>query len=608
MEKLTLGEFGQTIKLQYPEYRGMSDEEIGGATLEKFPEYQDRIKEETGFIADLKGIGTGIKESFNDAVSSVDASQNAQAVGEQTGFDTFKHTLGQTAGFISDSIGETIMGGVKALTPQPIQEGAGKAVGAVAEKVIESAPAQDVANWYTGLEEKQQRDVDASLGGLGLVLDVAGGFLVKAPLKNAVTQTLDKTAEVAKAGAKAVDETIAPVVTATKDAVAPITETVANVVTDIPRRIGTNIDNAKATREAVEALPTEQAKVAVRDGIDILDVKKVFQTVDPTTQTKFKELHKVVKEFEAGTSKTNPIEMVGKPLVSRLKDLDGEMTRVGQNLSKIADDLGEVTAEEAQTAILNRLKGGVAPDGSTIKGVRGMEGLKVGDDGLLDFSDTVLASGLSKADQKAIQEIFQEATSAGTGKSKHLLRQELFEILNGKKASLQNMTGTQENAFNAVRKGLSDVLDGKNDLYKSTNQEYAKLATPVTEMRKMMKQLDPDIDEDILDMSAGLLARRLTSNSATNPKIRLLLRQIDDATAVKGQTTLSVEELQDFYNILEKYYDIAGKTGFQAQVTSALEKGGITNVMADKLRSLGGRSDAVRQKALEDLISDAYGQ
>ena len=48
-----------------------------------------------------------------------------------------------------------------------------------------------------------------------------------------------------------------------------------------------------------------------------------------------------------------------------------------------------------------------------------------------------------------------------------------------------------------------------------------------------MRQLDPDIDEDILDMSAGLLARRLTSNSASNPKIRLLLRQLDETATVK---------------------------------------------------------------------------
>lgn len=591
--KLTLEEFGQSVKIKYPEYRGMSDKEIGEATLAKYPEYNDRIKPETGFVADIKAIGSGIKKSFTDAVSSVDKSQEAQAKGEQSGVKTLYQTAGQTAGFISDSIGEVVIGALKAVAPQPIQEGIGRAVTSVAQGVAESEPAQDMVAWYQGLDPKDQRDVDATLGIVGLALDVAGGALVKNPVKAGVTKTIDATTDIAKQSVKAVDNVVTPAIDATKNLTKPVTD----AVTDIPRRFGTNIENARNIRQAVEALPTETAKVAVRDGIDINDVKQVFRTTDPTTQTKFKELAEVVKKFEKDPSGTNPIELVGKPIVTRLKDLDSKMTSVGKELGAIADDLGEVTADELTPAVMKKLNE-----------VQGLRGLKLGDDGLLDFTDTTLASSLSKADQTAIQDIFKEATVGGTGKSKHLLRQELFEILNGKKASLQNMTGTQEKAFNAVRQGLSDVLDSKNGAYKAKNMEYAKLATPVTEMRKMMKQLDPDIDEDILDMSAGLLARRLTSNSMTNPKIRLILRQLDEATAVKGKTTLSVEELQDFYNILERYYDIAGKTGFQGQVTSAIEKGGLMAQGADLLRKLGGRSDAVRQKALEDLIRDAYGQ
>jgi len=591
MEKLTLEEFGQTIKLQYPEYRGMSDSEIGEATLTKFPEYQDRIKKETGFIADIKGIGTGIKKSFNDAVSSVDESQEAQASGEQSGLKTFGHTVGQTAGFVSDTIGETVIGALKALTPQKAQEAIGSGVESVAQGVAETQPAQDMVAWYSELEPEAQRDIDASLGVLGLALDVAGGAIIKNPLKAGVTQAIDKTADVTKAGVNAVGDIAKPVVGGVGNIAKPVTDT----ITDIPRRVSANMDAGRATREAIEQLPTEQARISVRDGIDINDVRQVYKTTDPTTQAKFKELHEVVKQFEADPSKTNPIEIVGKPIVSRLRDLDSRMTTVGKELGEISGTLGDVTTDELVPAVMKKLND-----------VQGLRGLKMGDDGLLDFADTTLASNLSKADQKAIQEIFQEATTAGTGKAKHLLRQELFEILNGKKTSLENMTGTQEKAFNAVRQGLSDVLDTKNTAYKAKNQEYAKLATPVTEMRKMMKQLDPDIDEDILDMSAGLLARRLTSNSATNPKIRLLLRQLDDATAVKGQTTLSVEELQDFYNVLERYYDIAGKTGFQGQITSAVEKGGIMDRIQDTLGKVAGRSDAVRQKALEDLIADAY--
>jgi len=39
------------------------------------------------------------------------------------------------------------------------------------------------------------------------------------------------------------------------------------------------------------------------------------------------------------------------------------------------------------------------------------------------------------------------------------------------------------------------------------------------------------------------------------------LRNLDKVTG--GKTTESVEAMQDLYNILDKYYNIAGKTGLK---------------------------------------------
>jgi len=608
--KLTVEEFGQSVKLKYPQYQGMSDREIGEATLSKYPEYQDRIKPETGVGADLKGIVTGIKDSAIKRADATGEIKKAQDSGEQGMVRSLLQRFGQGAGFASDIVGETFMGVAKALTPQKAQEAIGDTVATVAQGIAESQPAQEMVEWYGSLDDVQKRDVDATLGTLGLALDVAGGALIKNPVKKAVTETIDTVSDTVKAGANVVNDVAKPVT----DTVKAGADTVTDFVTDIPRRAKTNIDTAQATRQAIQNLPSDTAKTAVRDGIDLNDVRKLYTVTDPNTQSSFKKLHETVKAFEKGETTTNPIELVGKPIVTRLKTLDTEAQKVGKQLSEVADDLGSVTQAELEPVILNKLQS-----------VRGLEGIKLADQTvdavdtagdiarvekgqLLDFSDTALASTLSKTDQKAIDDIFKEAVADGSGKSKHLLRQELFEILDGKKKSLENITGTQERAFQAVRQALSDVLDTKNADYKRLNQEYATIITPVNEMRKLMKLLDPDIDEDLLDMSAGLIARRLTSNSMSNPKIRLILRQLDQASSVKGQTTLSVEELQDFYNILERYYDIAGKTGFQGQITSALEKGGIVSQGVDMLKQFAGRSDSVRQKALEDLISEIYGQ
>src|SRR5438094_9283959 len=43
-DKLTLQQFGQQIKAKYPDYASRSDEEIGRAMLEKYPEYHEHVQ------------------------------------------------------------------------------------------------------------------------------------------------------------------------------------------------------------------------------------------------------------------------------------------------------------------------------------------------------------------------------------------------------------------------------------------------------------------------------------------------------------------------------------------------------------------------------------
>jgi hypothetical protein len=110
-------------------------------------------------------------------------------------------------------------------------------------------------------------------------------------------------------------------------------------------------------------------------------------------------------------------------------------------------------------------------------------------------------------------------------------------------------------------------------------------------------------DEDILNMSAGLLARRLTSNAPSNPQLRNILRSIDNI--LKDKTLPNLEGLQDVYNILDRYYDIAAKTGFQGQIKTGIEKAGdIWTGIAGKVGEVTGQTPAVRQKAIEDLLKD----
>ena len=107
-------------------------------------------------------------------------------------------------------------------------------------------------------------------------------------------------------------------------------------------------------------------------------------------------------------------------------------------------------------------------------------------------------------------------------------------------------------------------------------------------------------------MKAGLIGRRLTSNAPSNPDIRNILRSLDDATVKLGGTEASVADLQDFYNILTRYYDIKGQTALAGQVGLGVEQAkGIKEVIAQSVRETVGVSDDVKRQLLEDAILEA---
>lgn len=357
----------------------------------------------------------------------------------------------------------------------------------------------------------------------------------------------------------------------------------------IPSNIKTNVAAQKATQETISKLPSKLAQTAVKDGVEIADAQmlpKVVWNIKPQAR----ELLKTARDFELNPRGTNPIEIVGRPITKKIQQLEKTRQAIGKKLWEIADkSLGNVSKQEAVPMVFRELKK-----------VQWLNGLKLDKKLQLDFADTVLATKATAADRKAIQSIFNDAINAGSGKSKHLLRQELFEILDGKKKSLQTLTGTQEKAYDAIRKGLSDILEGKNSQYKAVSNEYRKVIQPLSEMRKFMKTL-PDATEDILDMKWGLLARRLTSNAASNPTIRQLLRNLDKA--IPWKTTESVEAMQDLYNILDKYYNIAGKTGFKWQVTSGVEAS-IKGTVWNAIRNLAWQTDEVTKKSLNDFLDE----
>jgi hypothetical protein len=540
---------------------------------------------------DIAETGGALKGTFQKTVGKIGEAGEAMKSGEQGLLRTIGQSAGIAAGGVSGAIGDVMTGGVKAALPEAGEQAVKSGIAKVAPAIMNldemaGSPIANLMAKYESLDDKSKRDIDAVLGIGSLALDLSGMGLTKKAGQvglektgQAVAKTVAKTAEVAGK----VGEVAKPLA----EGAINMTKGIGRSISNIPTKIGTNLAEKQTAIKAVESLPTPLARKTASLGVDVADVNTLLKIPQEIKQP-VKNLLQSVKDFSSGVSKVRPEEVVGKPITQALKNLDSKRITVGKQLGDIAKNLGVVSEAELFQPVFDKLSKVV--DGLTIK------------NGKLNFKNTVLSSVETASDRKAIQSIFEQAVKWGTGEKKHKLRQELFEILGGKKKSLTNITATQEKAYEAIRQGLSDVLDTKNPAYKTLNTEYAKIVQPLADLRKMMKGI-VGADEDILNMSAGLLARRLTSNAPSNPQLRNILRSID--TILKDKTLPNLEGLQDVYNILDRYYDIAAKTGFQGQIKTGIEKAGdIWTGIAGKVGEVAGETPAVRQKAIEDFLNE----
>lgn len=473
----------------------------------------------------------------------------------------------------------------------PLIQGAVEATGLAKNETFQKG-AQAIGEWakaHPDLSQNLQSATDIATAVTGTKGLTTLGKVVEPTVSRATQATAEavKTgAEAVKTGATAFAGAVKPVAQGAVD----VTKMAGEGLSRIPSRIGVNVAEKQAVEKAITSLPSKTAQTAVRDGVDIVDAQ-VLPNLIKTPQAQ--KLIQTVRDFASGNRKVDPIEVVGQPIVKRVQELDHTRKIVGAQLGAASKQIGILTKPELQNGVIARLQK-----------VPGLEGVTLNSKGVLEFKGTVFGSTLSRADKNAVQEAFREATKWGDGEKAHMFRQTLFENLGGKKKSLANITDTHERALEAIRSGLSDVIESKSPSYKNLSNEYRKIVAPLSDLRKLMKNIDPNSSEDILNMSAGLLARRITSAAGSNPQIRQILQALDEAGA-KGTTRESVTQLQDLYNILNKNYDIAPKTGFQNLVKEGTNvPSGLYDAASGAIKGLAGNTNAVRQASLEKYLEE----
>lgn len=584
-----------------PRARGVVSEKQ--QRLERIEALQKRMKSSESFgfdfIGDIRGIGTGIKQRASERTDKFADIERAQREGEQGVVSSLFQKFGQGAGLAADVVGEGFKGAVKAVLPQRGEEAVKGAITDVAEKVAETPPAQAVVERWENIKETNPvlaRELDAILGIGSLAVEVAG---------------LGAGGRLARQGGRKVAETAVDTTRAVKEGAQELGQralqtgrqldvATGGVVGQLPRRIRTNVQSRGQFAKDVENLAqqTGQAKPqvvdtvrrAVTNGVDKRDVGTLAQVSKSKKAPEIKELYETAKRVAQGDD-VDLAQLVGRPAVNAIQKRKKEMNVVGERLSEVSQDLGKVSRDEAREAVVKRMKE-----------VPGLSGLKVDKRGRLDFSDTALTLAESASDRKAIQSIFSQAIRSGTGASKHKIRQNIFnELL--KKDALGNIKDTQSDALEAVRKGLADVLDSKNSTYKNLNKRYAELSAPVKELNRRLKAKPGSFDDqtDILEISAGNLARRITSNAQSRAEIYDLFKKLGVGDDVK--------DMQEALNVFSKYLDIENRTslgGIIESQTPTRVPSSPLEVVGEGLRQVGGRTDEVTQQALDELMQQLF--
>lgn len=556
-------------------------EDIAGALTNFLPESVTGVgalkeagqaKQQTIDLA-LKGLKQA-KETGGDTKKYLDII--SQATGTQIPtledlYPALKKTNTQIAGDAAGVLLDIVAGGTLPGTATSLATGATKGVTQFLKEAAKgSAIGGGLGYGYDVSQNLQagKTGLEAATPGVATVVGATLGGGI--PLAGATKALATELATKAK-----------PVIAGTKEVV----KSTARTLGQIPENIATNVGEMQAKEAIVKSIPSKVGQKAVRSGVDVADIKTLENSVNtPEART----LIDTVKKFATGESKISPFEVVGKPIVTRLKKIDEQVKKFANQLDTVAQDLRGVSVEDA-TKIQDTVLNGIKKLNISIK------------DGGLDFAGSSL-EGVGNSGT-IVNNVFKRLQSAGDAFDLHNLKKYIdANVSYGKR--VEGLDSGAENLLKSWRKAIDDTLDTQFVEYNKVNTELAKRISPLEDLKGILKNAD-GLDTDLLNEKAGIIARRITSAAASNPEIKQALRNLDRFTSAKNKTLGKIENLQDLYNVLNKYYDIAPKTGFQNLVKEGVNtSSGIVDQVTGAVKDFTGTTNAVRQKALEGYLSE----
>ena len=318
----------------------------------------------------------------------------------------------------------------------------------------------------------------------------------------------------------------------------------------------------KARIEQALAQSTPDIQEAVKQGIDLKEARLIAETT-PQERVVIKQMHDIAEADIIGdTTKTPPRAVVGEHLYNRVRAVDTKKAEVGEQLGDIADKIPNQRVVNSRLTILDRIKS--VPGMKNAEMILTREGLKI------NFAKTPLADDITA--QAKINDVFNKAATK-TASEMHLYRQFLFDdIAKSTSTRVRKVDMKDEQVLDAIRAGMKDVISkaDKTGKYAELSKDYAVLEGAMKEARQKFKAVD-GADDDLMNLRAGELARRLTSNASAD--MQAFLRDLE--TVIREYELLNdgvdIVKLQEALNVLDRYYKFSPETGFKTQIERAIE-------------------------------------
>lgn len=324
-----------------------------------------------GLFGDTVNAITDIKESASKRMDTMDAIRADTESGKQGGVRSLLQQFGQGAGLASDVIGSVILGGVKQLTPDVIQEPVGEAIKSTVGGALETEPVKNLVNWYSNLDPQKKRDLDAVLGTVSLAGDVFGAGLAKpagSALVKTAGQAVDKAVDVAK----------------------PLINTAKNVADEV-------VDPANIMQRVARINPTQQVKFKEMAGETVgeyLTSRKIFGSADEVV-TKLVDTFQKSRQMADDAIDTLKGKFSPQPVKTAVDDLLKKEVSVSSK-GALSKDLKTVMAWK------NKLQSG---EGMTMTEINQMKrmyerNVKLGYNKLTDSEKIVRATNIDTALRK----------------------------------------------------------------------------------------------------------------------------------------------------------------------------------------------------------------